>query len=126
MVERNQSVAFHAGTRHIIQVPIVDAAGADYPLTSGEIVKFNLARIANGVPLKANPLIDFRSDVSGQVVIQANPNEHIVDVTLLPADTAALLPGDYWFQLEVYTNLNANPVMVSEGIVTLYTNVDNA
>ena len=127
MVVSDLSVTFHAGTRRVLRVTIVDddtTGSPAFPLTGGEIVKFNLARLSNGIPLKANPLIDFRSDVSAQVVITDAANG-IVEIELLPADTAALLVTSYSFQVEVYTSLDANPVMVSEGTITLLTNTDN-
>lgn len=97
---------------------------------TGRTVKFALARLANGEPIRADPLLDLSSaDASPQVVIP-NPiagSPH-VQVQLDPADTIDLAPVStaYYIELEVFDAGDLNPVVVATGTLTIKPNVDNA
>lgn len=96
---------------------------------TGKVVKFALARFANGEPIRANPELDFSSaDASPRVTIP-NPvtgDPHVL-VSIRAEDTAELAPTttDYYVELEVFEADGSVPVVVATGTLTLKPNVDN-
>ena len=97
---------------------------------TGRIVKFSLARISGGEPIRANPLLDFASDDVGAQVTIPNPDGSVaphVQVAILAADTIDLAPKvtEYNVQLEVFESDETIPVIVATGTLKIKPNVDN-
>lgn len=128
MAVTDQLFTLWSGNRRIIEFTVEDEDNPGNPLSlTGYVVKFALARFdRNGDPIKANPLIDMRSDTSSQVTITDAANG-VVEVELLEADTVNIqpTPGDYYFELEVF-DVSNNSVVVATGTATIKRNVDNA
>lgn len=117
-----------AGNRRLLRFTVTDEDGSGAKDLTGLIVKFALARFdTSGNPVKSNPLIDKRSDTSSDVTI-TTPLSGIVEVVLVPADTASItpVPAAYYMELEVFNASNADPVVVATGTLTINRNVDNA
>lgn len=132
MAIENQSAEMFANTRHLLQWDqILDDAGTGPEDLTGRIVKFALTTKDDDGNLNLeSPVIDFRSDVSGQVTIP-NPTGVTplhVQVELLPADTATLAPITtvYGWQLEVFEGDGSAPVMLATGDLTIKPNITNA
>ena len=130
MAVENQTGAMFANNRHILQwTTITDTDGTSVLDLTGKIVKFALARQGTGGPVLANPILDFRTDISAQITVP-NPivGDPHVEVELLPVDTATLAPVAtvFYWELEVFEGANTNPVVVATGTLTIKPNVENA
>jgi len=118
-----------------LSIPDLDAdpTGATPLDLSGRIVKFSLASIFNGAPLRSNPKIAARSDDgSGTVTIPdpsgAGGSDPHVRVTLEAADTTSFASAGataYHVQLEVLESDGSRPVIVATGTLTLKTNTQD-
>lgn len=132
MAIENQTGEMFANNRHLLQWDqILNQAGTGPEDLTGRIVKFALCIIGDdGNPVVSAPVLDFRSDVSGQVTIP-NPDGSTplhVQVELLPVDTATLAPiaTVYYFELEVFEADESAPVVVATGNLTIKPNAENA
>lgn len=128
MVVADQVDTMYAGNRRVLKFAVTDEDNGGAPMDlTGRIVKFALARFdAEGQPLKANPLVDKRSDTSGDIVITSAVGG-LVEVTLVPADTASLADAGetaYYFELEVFQGTDG--IVVASGTETIRRNVTNA
>lgn len=130
MAIEDQSDEMFAGNYHVMRWAELTEEDGTTPFDlTGKIVKFALSRYKSaGVP-RLTPLLDHRTDTSAQLSIVDAAAGH-VEMELLPADTATLAPkgepGDFYWELEVYTGANTLPVVVATGTLTVKPNVDNA
>ena len=89
------------------------------------VLKFAIARLTeSGSPVVGSPIIDLRSDTSGQIVKTDALNGEVE--VRLTADDTDLLPHnkDYYLELESFDASN-NPVVTTTGILTVLPNVSN-
>lgn len=127
MAVRDQTDSMFAGNRHVMSWEEILGDDGDPISLAGKIAKFSLTRFkSDGSPKLSPPLLDFSSAVSAQVDV-TTPNGPI-EVELLPVDTEDLAPKDtdYYFELELFEALDASPVVVATGTLTIYANVVNA
>lgn len=114
----------YAGNKRIQRFTVVDEdAGDGSPKDlTGLTVKWSMSTIDKyGVP-STTAILDKSSAVSGVTITDAANG--VVEVTIDPADTSAVDPGRYYFELEIYSG--SDPVVVSTGVMTIKPNVVNA
>lgn len=128
MAVTGQVDTIYQGNRRILRFTITDEDTSGSPIKdlTGLVVKFALAKLdVNGNPIKSNPVVDLNSTSHSLQVVITTPTNGIVDVILLPANTSALIPGDYYFELELFDG-SGNGVVVATGTLTIEVNVTNA
>jgi len=126
MVKTGLTDTIYAGNRRVLTFTIEDQDAGDGSAKdiTGFTVKFALARTdANGEPITSSPLIDLSS--SGSQVVITDAANGVVQVTLGGSDTDSIVPGDYYFELEVFDS-SSNSTVVAVGTMTIEPNVDNA
>jgi len=127
MVVADQTDTMYANNRRVLKFTVTDEDNGGALDLTGLVVKFALARFdSEGQPIKSNPLVDKRSDVSAEVTITDAANG-LVEVELVTSDTASLADqGEtaYYFELEVFDG--TDPVVVATGTLTIRRNVTNA
>ena len=130
MADENQTAEMFAGNKKQLRLTtLLDDDGAEVDLT-GRIVKFALARFSNGVPLKDDPVIDYRSDVGSEIVlVNLLTGSPRVTVDLATEDTAGLADAGntaYYFEFEVFEGDGSDPVVSATGSLTIKVNVSNS
>lgn len=128
MAVTGQTDSMYQRNRRLLRFTCVDE---DSPLDpkpnrnlSGYTAKFALARFdVNGNPVRTNPLIDLSS--AGVQVVITGVDNHIIEVTLVEANTTAIFPGDYYFEVEIFDSTPSS-LVVSTGTLTILANIINA
>lgn len=129
--------AMYAGEHKVLRFTVVNESEAGEPAfdISGELIRFSLTTFDADFPNQPSldaPLVDLNSsDDPTQVVITDGPNG-LVEVTLLPANTATLAdtlvedkPNRYNMQLEIVTS-GTEPIVATDGELTIARNVPNS
>lgn len=123
MATTDLAVSFYAGNRHVLRFTITDedTTGSPAKDITGKTLKFAMSKFSNGVPLKT-PVLE-KSTASGIVITDGTNGE--CEVTILDTDTAAFLPADYYFELELFEPGPTDPLVVATGTITLLRNITN-
>lgn len=125
MVVKDQAVEVYQGNRRVLTFQVVEEDGPGYLDLSGYVAKFAVARTNDeGIPLRANPLVDIASTDSLPQVVITDAVNGAISVTLDCPDTEALAAGTYYWELEVFDT--SCGTVVATGSLTVLTNVINA
>lgn len=109
MTAKNQNFEMFCGDTHELPVTVRDSSGALKDIT-GAAVAWALAK-----SVKCDP--EF-TKATGSGIALTDPSNGLFTVTLNPADTLNLCPGDYYHEAEV-TDSSGRVVTVMTGRVRL-------
>lgn len=136
MTVESQSWAAFESTHIELEFPAIpdldtDPSGATPIDLTTRIVRFALARLYNGEPVRSDPVLSYNSDDDPAVVTIPNPDgstdPHVLIVLTYEktADLAAGGPTAYYVEVEVTESDSTKPVITSTGTLTLKPNVQN-